>query len=68
MRNHPLPLTWPAVVPLEMARRKTDQALLALDLAFQRQVAPEALTEALHAAARATAYESHLHQEAPGWN
>lgn len=68
-----LPLTWPRVVPVEVAARTLDAAHRALDRCFQEPPQPlplEAQRAALHAALEATGHAAMLEHwmrlDAPG--
>lgn len=68
----PLPLTWPVVMPVEMAARTLHAAHQALDHCFEEQPQPDsaalgaALLAALHAAEQASVLEHAMRLDAPG--
>ena len=73
MKRVPLPLTWPRVVPVEVAARTLEAAHRALDGCFEEppQSLPlEAQQAALHAAldatTRASVLEHYMRLDAPG--
>ena len=74
MKPVPPPLTWPAVVPVEVACRHLDAAHRALDHCFEEQPQPPdpqalgaALMAALHAAEQASVLEHAMRLDAPAW-
>ena len=72
MKRVPPPLSWPPVVPLEVAVCHLDAAHQALDQCFLEQPQPDpealgaALMAALHAAEQASALEHAMRLDAPG--
>ena len=73
MKRLPSPLTWPVIVPLEVACRHLDAAHQALDHCFEEQPEPSdpaalgaAMQAALDAATQASALEYHMRLDVPG--
>ena len=73
MKGLPSPLTWPPVVPLEVACRHLEAAHRALDSCFEEPPQPSdlaargaAMQAALDAATQASALEHCMRLDAPG--
>lgn len=73
MKGLPAPLTWPSVVPLEVACRYLEAAHRALDSCVEEQpqhsdpaARGAAMQAALDTATQASALEHHMRLDAPG--